>query len=586
MKLFSEKLKILKSFLFAYKKQLKFLVFIGAFSALLDSSILIGLFDFTRFVINQNFLQSHFLKQVLDSLGLSSFSFLTLALLYACVIGFLAIMRFYTNIVFEKNSCTLRSQALVNLQEKMMHLYLSLPWHHFLKKKQGDMMFHLTSLPSKCSEILLYVSKIFLTTIVFIVICGVLLLTSKSLFLVGAVLGFIYFLFIQRFEKKISYRVSKERVDSSRLQSTVASEALSGMRYIRSYGYEDMWFKRFSFEVHRFANLMKKDDFWIVLPPKLLELFIILGLLSFVSLFLSFTNQNFIGAIPMLCIYFFGLIRLMPSIVQLGNAYVQLQRNFPYVEFLHELIKEYEVKLHIPKNVYLKLQKPIRISLESVCFSYEPGQPVLDNLSLEIKEGKVTALVGASGNGKSTILDLILGFIKPEKGEILVNGVSLADIDLEAWRSHVAYVGQDVFLFHDTIGANLKMGLPGASLKDLEDATRISGILEFIKNLPEKWNTIVGDRGIKLSGGQRQRLALARALLRNPDIYLLDEPTSALDIETEQAIMSPFLDYVRSKTVLLIAHRLETIKCVDCIVTLEKRQVTVCDHEVVNAISK
>ena len=237
MKLFSEKLKILKSFLFAYKKQLKFLVFIGAFSALLDSSILIGLFDFTRFVINQNFSQSHFLKQVLDSLGLSSFSFLTLALLYACVIGFLAIMRFYTNIVFEKNSCTLRSQALVNLQEKMMHLYLSLPWHHFLKKKQGDMMFHLTSLPSKCSEILLYVSKIFLTTIVFIVICGVLLLTSKSLFLVGAVLGFIYFLFIQRFEKKISYRVSKERVDSSRLQSTVASEALSGMRYIRSYGY-------------------------------------------------------------------------------------------------------------------------------------------------------------------------------------------------------------------------------------------------------------------------------------------------------------------------------------------------------------
>jgi ABC-type multidrug transport system fused ATPase/permease subunit len=213
-------------------------------------------------------------------------------------------------------------------------------------------------------------------------------------------------------------------------------------------------------------------------------------------------------------------------------------------------------------------------------FSYEPGRPVLNELTLNIEPGKITALVGTTGSGKSTILDLILGFVKPQKGQVLINGKTLSDLDIDKWRSRIALVGQDDFLFHDTIEANLRMGFPDASFEQVVEASAIAGILEFINSLPDKWQTVIGDRGIKLSGGQRQRFALARALLRNPDVYILDEPTSALDAETEQTIMHSFLDHVRKKTVVLVAHRLQTIKRADIKVAIDHGHVVgIGSHE-------
>ena len=320
----------------------------------------------------------------------------------------------------------------------------------------------------------------------------------------------------------------------------------------------------------RFADLMARDGFWTALPPRMIELFIVLGFLMLILASITLVGNEFIESIPLLGAYFFGIIRLLPSLSQMGNARMQLQGNLPYIKSLEKITQEIGLKpSDIGKSLVIAEKGSPRISLESIVFSYENGNLVLNEFALNIPPKKITALVGVSGSGKSTILDLILGFIQPQRGKVLINGKPLTSLDINDWRSRIALVGQDVFLFHDTVEANLRMGFPDAPFEKVEEAAAIAGILELIWSLPDKWQTVVGDRGIKLSGGQRQRFALARALLRNPDVYLLDEPTSALDVDTEKAIMPSFLNHIRRKTVVLVAHRLQTIQHADIKVVID-----------------
>jgi ABC-type multidrug transport system fused ATPase/permease subunit len=573
--LIPEKLKVLWRFIYPYRKQLGFLSFLSILIALLDGIMLVLLFDFIRLIINQSLEISRFVTWVLVPLGLSNFKFQTIAVIYAACLGILALTRFGGNALFERNINQLRGYVLTKIQENLMRLYLYAPWYYFWNKKHGEMLFHITGAPLKATEVFLQLSKIVATSIMLVVIPVVLFFMSASLFLVGVILGIGYFLLIHKLGRRVSYYTGKGRVDSSRIQNALAAEALSGIRYIRAYGYEKTWLNLFSVQVRRFADLMARDAFWTALPPRLIELFVVLGFLTLILASMVIISGKFTESIPVLGTYFFGIIRLLPSLSQMGSARMQLQGNLPYIEALEKITHEIDLKTACSgQPVPISSSKGgIEISLESIGFSYEPERPVLNEFTLNISPAKITALVGASGSGKSTVLDLILGFIQPHKGQVLINGKPLTSLDINDLRSRIALVGQDVFLFHDTIEANLRMGFPEAPFEKVEEAAAIAGILEVIQSLPDKWQTVIGDRGIKLSGGQRQRFALARALLRNPDIYLLDEPTSALDAETEQAIMPSFLEYVRKKTVVLVAHRLQTIQHADMIVIIDKGRI-------------
>ena len=572
--LIPEKLKVLWRFIYPYRKQLGSLSFLSILIAFLDGIMLVVLFDFIRLIINQGLETSRFVTWILVPVGLGNFKFQTIAIIYAACLGVLALIRFGGSALFERKINQLRAYVLAKTQEKFMRLYLYAPWYHFWHKKQGEMLFHITNAPLKATEVFLQVSKIVATSVMLIVIPGVLFFMSSLLFLIGVILGSGYFFLIHKLGRRVSYYTGKERVDASRIQNALAAEALAGIRYIRAYGYEKTWLNLFSVQVRRFADLMARDAFWTALPPRLIELFVVLGFVTLILASIVIIGGKFTESIPVLGTYFFGIVRLLPALSQMGNARMQLQGNLPYLETLEKITHEVDSKTTCSgQPVPISSKGGIEISLESIVFSYESERPVLNGFTLNISPAKTTALVGASGSGKSTVLDLILGFIQPHKGRVLINGKPLTSLDINDLRSRIALVGQDVFLFHDTIEANLRMGFPEAPFKKVEEAAAIAGILEFIQSLPGKWQTVIGDRGIKLSGGQRQRFALARALLRNPDIYLLDEPTSALDAETEQAIMSSFLDYVRKKTVILVAHRLQTIQHADLIVVIDQGRI-------------
>ncbi|MFH7318986.1 ABC transporter ATP-binding protein [Desulfurivibrio sp. D14AmB] len=211
---------------------------------------------------------------------------------------------------------------------------------------------------------------------------------------------------------------------------------------------------------------------------------------------------------------------------------------------------------------------PARISLRNVGFEYRPGRLVLRKVGFELERGRVLGIVGPTGAGKSTLVKLLLRYYDPATGEILVNGRPLTRLKLESYRRHVGYVSQEAFLFFGSVAENIRLGSPGAGLEAVREAARIAGAAEFIDQLPEQYDTMIGERGLKLSGGQRQRISLARAVLRDPALIVLDEATSAVDTRTEELIQANLLRFRRGRMTVAVAHRLSTIRHCDEILVL------------------
>ena len=213
------------------------------------------------------------------------------------------------------------------------------------------------------------------------------------------------------------------------------------------------------------------------------------------------------------------------------------------------------------------------IVLEKVNFSYVENFPVLNNVSLEIEKGSTTAIVGSTGSGKSTLIKLLLRLYDVESGKIIFDEENIQDLNIHSLRKNIGLVSQDIFLFEGTVFENIAYGNLDATENEIWNAAKLSESDEFINLLPNKKDTIVGERGQKLSGGQRQRISIARAILKNPEILILDEATSAVDNETEAAIQRSLDTLKEGRTVIAIAHRLSTIRNADVIYVLEKGEI-------------
>jgi subfamily B ATP-binding cassette protein MsbA len=213
------------------------------------------------------------------------------------------------------------------------------------------------------------------------------------------------------------------------------------------------------------------------------------------------------------------------------------------------------------------------LHFEDVSFSYEPEHPVLQDINLEVPAGKVVALVGPSGGGKSTLVSLVPRFLHPDSGRITLDGLDLRDLSLQSLRDQIATVSQEVVLFNDTLAANIAYARGDATREEVEEAARAAGVMEFVDRLEDGLDHNIGERGTRLSGGQRQRLAIARAMLRDAPILILDEATSSLDPHSERLVQAGFERLMQDRTTLVIAHRLATIQNADAIAVMQSGRI-------------
>lgn len=306
--------------------------------------------------------------------------------------------------------------------------------------------------------------------------------------------------------------------------------------------------------------------------PSFYQPLVIIALAVVIFFALVQLQLNFATVLLFAYIFF----RLTPYFSSLQLGYQQTLIHIPAVEEIDKTIELARSMVEVKDGKEIRdLRKAI--VFDNVGFAYQNDILVLKNINLEIKKGESVAIVGESGIGKTTLVDLLLGLFTPTTGQISIDGVPLRDYDLASWRKLVGHISQDIFLFHDTVEANLRWMAPEASKEQVEAAARAAYAHEFIMGMPKGYDAVIGDRGVKLSGGQRQRLVLARMILQEPEIIILDEATSALDAESEARVQEAIEQITTDKTVIVIAHRSSLLRNVDRVYMLEDGRITEVD---------
>jgi subfamily B ATP-binding cassette protein MsbA len=354
--------------------------------------------------------------------------------------------------------------------------------------------------------------------------------------------------------------------------ASIAIQFINGIRTVKGSATEEFERKRFYQSSSEVIQAEDKVAGISALVYPLAEgaastILIVMVIVAF-NLFISKGNLE----TSFLLTFMFVLFRMMPLVSQVNGMRENLSRFQGSLSNIQEMLKTNN-KPYL-SNGYLQFQGIKKeIAFESVNFAYELNNLVLKNINLTIEKGKVTALVGGSGAGKSTLADLIPRFYDPTKGSILLDGKNLRDFDIASVRRKMAIVSQDTFIFNASVRDNIAYGLENINEQDIWQAAKMAHAVEFIKELPDGLDTVLGDRGVRLSGGQRQRIAIARALLRNPDILILDEATSALDSVTEKLIQESLEKLSKGRTVIAIAHRLSTIAKADKVIVMEQGKI-------------
>lgn len=510
------------------------------------------------------------------------------ALVFICVlvvaIIFLKNIFRYLGLYFMAN---VRNGVVKDLRNAMHTKILSLPLSYYSNERKGDLMSRMTTDVMEIEwSVMQSIEMIFRNPINIVILLSTMIFMSPQLTLLVMILIPVPGILIALVAKSLRRTSVKGKVRLGTLFSMI-EETLGGLRIIKAFNAEKFIDKRFkqenNFYTHTMVRMYRKQDisspFSEFLGTSVLMTLVYLG--GKLVLGESLEASTFIT-------YIIVFSQVIGPSKELTTAFYAIQRGMASAERIEKIVKAEETIKEALSPVTLSTFNK-EIEFKNVSFAYRKGDEgwVLKNINLKVSKGKTIALVGQSGSGKSTLADMLPRFYDCDSGEILIDGISIKDLKIASLRNLMGIVTQESILFNDTIENNIAFGRPvpafssregGAPLgEEIEErvisAAKIANAHDFIMDMPEKYQTNIGDRGSKLSGGQRQRIAIARAIFKNPAILILDEATSALDSESERLVQDALNKLMKNRTSLVIAHRLSTIQHADEIIVLQKGEI-------------
>lgn len=447
-------------------------------------------------------------------------------------------------------------RVITDLREKLFEHLQDLSVSFFSRTRSGELISRTVADTHALQEAVAPVLKDMIQQpIMLLALTGYVLYTDWRLALGGLLLMPVCIIPVLIFGRRVkrSARLGQQRLGDL---TAVMQDALGGVQVVKAYGAEARESQRFAiFCREYFRRCMKVIKSRSLNEPVVMTVSALGVVIALVYAFVSGRRMD------ELMVFGGALIMLYDPVKRLGRIHLHIEHSTAAAERIFELLDTPPLVRDRPQSV--PFQGGLRsLCFENVGFAYGQSAPVFDNLNLEIKAGTSLAVVGASGAGKTTLINLLLRFFDLDRGRMLVNGRDLRDFTIASWRARIGLVTQETFLFNDTIAANIAYGLPDAGREAIEDAARRANAHDFISTMAEGYNTNVGERGACLSGGQRQRIAIARAILRQPELLILDEATSALDSESERQVQAALDNVMLSCTTVAVAHRLSTImKC-------------------------
>ena len=463
------------------------------------------------------------------------------------------------------------AKILYDAKRQVMDRYGSEQYQFFLDHGQGSLIYSGLAAPASVASFMISGAQLLSHLLKVVAICVVLGLIFPLAALALACLGIAYFVLIHFLARRVSYVLGHEQVQSSTQLLTIQNEFLNGIHQIITLGVARHWKDRFDGENQKYSRAYAKVLAWQAIPRPIMEMAAVVLMATFLIALWLIDSVSFIDRLPKLGIFGVGLFQLLPSMTAFGGGRMAMMSRLPDVELAHDTITGASSARADGFRDLDSFEHALKF--ENVSFSHKGREALLNDVDLTFEQGKTTAIVGPSGAGKTTIINLILGLFEPSSGRITVDGVPLPEIKQEGWLSRLGFVSQEPFTHHSTVADNILFGRDGHNMESIVNSAKIASAHGFISDLPEGYETIVGERGMKLSGGQQQRIGIARAVLNNPEILIFDEATSSLDTVSERQVQEAITNVSANRTVIIVAHRLSTVMHADKIIVLEQGRV-------------
>jgi len=481
------------------------------------------------------------------------------------------VLTFLVTIIYKLISLQFTKAVIVRTKGSLFDKLQKNDYRYFVENKQGDILYNVVSSPGKIRTFLDYSTRIFSDAVVILTVLVGLILVSPTATII-LLMGGVGFIFIVRVVgNRVSYVIGKVQLASISSENAVISQYIQGIRQIRSVHADGYWKKQYTVALRNYWDKFVRFRFSEAIPAALLQMVFFIAIAAVVIALYYIHQDQFLYVIPLIGTFAFSALKILPRLANIGSHNMTMMDAYPDLERVYDFLND--SRYNTIKNGTVRFDVLTSdIVFENVGFWYYEGQELIEGLNLTIHKNRITALVGHSGSGKSTVVSLLLRYYDVSSGRILINGIDLREYDIATLIEKIGYVSQDTFIYNASIRENIAFGGDYIDEEIVEAAAK-ANIHVFIAGLPWGYDTVVGDQGLKLSGGEKQRIAIARALVRKPEILVLDEATSNLDNESEAIVQESINQISETITTFIIAHRLSTVRYAGTINVMSKGRV-------------